>query len=105
MFPFSRWVSFDIAKPSLDRQRYVILSDCALLQDGESSVPSNALQHEEVGLEDCNDTHMEPNEEESSDEESDGESSDSESDQTETGDLTNMLIGMNGTKLKYKVGI
>lgn len=110
----TRWVSFDVAKPFLDRKAYVVLSDCASLQDGESSAPNASeqameLQNDDISLEDSNDVHMHQNEEaadpeyESSDDESGGESSDLESVQMENADIGNLLIGLKGTCLKYKV--
>lgn len=112
--PLSRWVPFDIARPFLDRKAYVVLSDCAILQDGESSTPNSSeqvmeLQHDDISLEDANDVFMHQNDEAddpeygSSDNESGEESSDLESIQMENEDISNLLIGLNGTCLKYKV--
>lgn len=36
----SRWIPFDIARPLLDKKGYVVLSDFASSQDGESSPSS-----------------------------------------------------------------
>ncbi|XP_062092510.1 arginyl-tRNA--protein transferase 2-like [Humulus lupulus] len=107
------WVSFDVARPFLDRKAYVVLSDCAALQDGESSAPNAPeqameVQHHDNSLEDTNDVLMHQMEEmddaeyDSSDIDSGGESSDPESIQVEDGDIGNLLIGMRGTCMKYK---
>ncbi|PON76715.1 Arginine-tRNA-protein transferase [Parasponia andersonii] len=107
-----QWVSFDVARPFLDRKAYVVLSDCAILQDGESSTPNASeqvieLQHDDITVEDSN-VLMHQNEEaadpeyQTSDDESGGESSDPESAQRENGDISNLLVGLKGTCMKYK---
>ncbi|XP_024020499.1 arginyl-tRNA--protein transferase 1 isoform X2 [Morus notabilis] len=108
-----QWVSFDVTRPFLDRKAYVVLSDCALLQDGESSDPNASeqameVEHNDISFEGSNDVPMHQTNEdadpeyESSDDESGGESSDPESVQFEIGDINNILIGLKGTCLKYK---
>lgn len=114
-FPFSRWVSFNVAMPFLDRMAYVVLSDCALFPNGVSSAPNASseqameVQHNDLSLEDSNDVYMHQADEvtdpefEISDDESSEESSDPESVQLEAGDINNILIELKGTCLKYKV--
>ncbi|KAL5568542.1 hypothetical protein UlMin_025117 [Ulmus minor] len=92
-----QWVSFDIARPWLDRKRYVVLSDCTTLQDGVSSAPNVSedvmeSQHDDITIEGSSDVEMYQNEEaldpedESSEDESGTESSGTESVQIENGD-------------------
>ncbi|XWS65861.1 hypothetical protein CRYUN_Cryun05aG0150200 [Craigia yunnanensis] len=108
-----RWIAFHIARPLLDKKKYVILSDFASLQDGESSqscIPECVmeLQHDDIGLEDSNDVLMDDDEEiieiesESSDDEVDPETSGLGSAAIDDGDLTNVLIGLRGSRLRYK---
>ena len=98
----------------LDKKKYVILSDFASLQDGESSqscIPECVmeLQHDDIGLEDSNDVLMDDDEEMiemesgSSGDELDPETSGLGSSAIEDGDLTNVLIGQRESRLRYKV--
>ncbi|OMO76048.1 hypothetical protein COLO4_25696 [Corchorus olitorius] len=100
-------------RPLLDKKKYVVLSDFASLQDGESSqscIPENVmeLQHDNIGVDDSNDVRMDDNEEmidiesDSSDDELDPETSSMESSAIDVGDLTNVLIGLRGSRLRYK---
>ncbi|XWS74816.1 hypothetical protein CRYUN_Cryun01aG0030200 [Craigia yunnanensis] len=108
-----QWVAFHIARPLLDKKKYVILSDIASLQDGESSrscIPESVmeLQHDDIGLEDSNDVLMDDDEEMiqmesgSSDDELDPETSGLGSAAIDDGDLTNVLIGLRGSRRRYK---
>lgn len=69
------------------------------------------VEHNDISFEGSNDVPMHQTNEdadpeyESSDDESGGESSDPESVQLEIGDINNILIGLKGTCLKYKVCI
>ncbi|KAF4357416.1 hypothetical protein F8388_017869 [Cannabis sativa] len=108
------WVSFDVARPYLDKKAYVVLSDCAAQQDEESSSPNASeqameMQHHDNSVEDTNDVLMPQREEmddaeydDSSDNDSGGESNLPESIQGDDGDIGNLLIGMRGTYMKYK---
>ena len=98
----------------LDKKKYIILSDFTSLQDGESSqscIPESVmeLQHDDIGLEDSNDVLMDDDEEMiemesgSSGDELDPETSGLGSSAIEDGDLTNVLIGLRGSRLRYKV--
>ncbi|KAE8712037.1 Arginyl-tRNA--protein transferase 1 [Hibiscus syriacus] len=108
-----QWVAFHLARPMLDKQKYVILSYYANLQDGESSQSCNPeslmnLQHDENGLEDSNDVFMGEDERvieiesDSSDDELEPETSGLGSGAIDNGDLTNVLVGLRGSRLRYK---
>ncbi|GMI87258.1 arginine-tRNA protein transferase 1, DELAYED LEAF SENESCENCE 1 [Hibiscus trionum] len=108
-----QWVAFHIARPMLDKKKYVVLSDYASLQDGESSQFCNPeslmdLQHDENGLEDSNDVFMGEDEQmieiesDSSDDELEPETSGLGSGATDDGDVTNVLVGLRGSQLRYK---
>ncbi|ONI24590.1 hypothetical protein PRUPE_2G248700 [Prunus persica] len=103
-----QWVPFAIAKPLLDRKPYVVLSDFSTLQDRESLLPHVSedvmeVQHDDIGKEDTNDFlmyddegMMEP-EYGSSDNEQHLPSVD-----VEDGDVNNILIGLKGSRVKFK---
>ncbi|KAK8577155.1 hypothetical protein V6N13_122148 [Hibiscus sabdariffa] len=108
-----QWVAFHIARPMLDKKKYVMLSDYASLPDGESSQSCNPeslmdLQHDENGLEDSNDVFMGEDEQmieiesDSSDDELEPETSGLGSGATDNGDVTNVLVGLRGSRLRYK---
>lgn len=105
-----RWVPFDIAKPLLDRKPYVVLSDSSILQNGESSLaqPTEDVMERQldIGQEDANDVLMDDEEMV----ESELESSDDEPGlettsygETEYGDISKVLLGLRGSRLRYKV--
>lgn len=108
----SRWVSFDIARPLLDRKPYAILSDPSILQNGESSIPQvteNATERQldDIGQEDANDVPMYEDEEMV---ESEEESSEDEPDlettsygEPENRDVGKVLLGIKGSRMRYKV--
>lgn len=106
----SRWVPFNIASPLLDRKPYVVLSDHALLQDGESSTPPASeiaieVQHDDNCDEDTNDvliddTEMIEPESESSD---DGSGPETSVETLENFDVGDILIGLKGSRVRYKV--
>uniref|UniRef100_A0A2N9FIB5 Arginyl-tRNA--protein transferase n=1 Tax=Fagus sylvatica TaxID=28930 RepID=A0A2N9FIB5_FAGSY len=108
-----QWIPFDIARPLLDKKRYAVLSDFAILQNGESSPPDvsdnvKEVQHDDDIHQDSNDSFMGEDEEmidhesESSDDESDLESSGLTSVDIEDGDISNILIGLKGSHFRYK---
>ncbi|GMY08203.1 arginyl-tRNA--protein transferase 2-like [Fagus crenata] len=108
-----QWIPFDIARPLLDKKRYAVLSDFAILQNGESSPPDvsdnvKEVQHDDGIHQDSNDSFMGEDEEmidhesESSDDESDPESSGLTSVDIEDGDISNILIGLKGSHFRYK---
>lgn len=107
----SRWVPFDIAKPLLDRKQYVVLSDFATLQNEESSTPSLFENHMEVQPceEESNDVPIDEDEEmseldfEDSDDESSPETTGLTSIDIEDGGVSNIMIGLKGSRLRYKV--
>lgn len=109
---FVRWVLYDIAKPFLDRRKYVVLSDCSTLQNGESSTLNFVdchmeEQQNESAQEGSNDVRMNNDEmvddSDSSDVESDSEASGATNVDLEDVDVNNVLIGVRGTRLRYKV--
>ncbi|KAJ7959660.1 Arginyl-tRNA--protein transferase [Quillaja saponaria] len=108
-----QWVSFDIARPLLDKKPYVILSDFTKLQNGKlciSPVTENdmEMQHDGIGQEDSNDIPINEDEEmielesESSDEESGSETSGLTSREIVDGDVSKILIGLKDSRLKFK---
>lgn len=112
-----QWVSFDIARPLLDRKRYVVLSDASILQNGESSPLQVAedqdtmlSQVDDSGQEDANDVPMHEDEDEDEEMvESELESSDDEPDiettsngEPENGDFSKVLLGIKGSRVRYK---
>jgi arginine-tRNA-protein transferase len=110
---YCRWIPYDIARPLLDRKLYVVLSDFAILQNGESSpsrISENVteVQHDDI-CQDSNDLCMEEDEEmidpdcDSSDDESGPESSDKVFIEIDDGGISNILIGLERSRLRYKV--
>ena len=110
---YCRWIPYDIARPLLDRKPYVVLSDFAILQNEESSpsnVPENVVevQHEDI-CQDSNDLCMDEDEEtndpesESSDDESGPESGNLVSIEIDDGEISDILIGLERSRLRYKV--
>ncbi|KAJ6720561.1 ARGINYL-TRNA--PROTEIN TRANSFERASE 2 [Salix viminalis] len=108
-----QWVPFDVAQPLLDRKPYVVLSDFVLLQNGESSQPlvsENVMevQGDENYDEDSNDVLVDDEDEmtepesESSDDDSGSDSCGQTSVEIENGNLGDILIGLNGSRLRYK---
>ncbi|XP_027335181.1 arginyl-tRNA--protein transferase 1-like isoform X2 [Abrus precatorius] len=106
-----QWIPFDIARPLLDRKPYAVLSDSSILQNGESSLPQvtddvTGSQFDDIGQEDANDVPMLEDEEivesdlECSDEEPDLETS--SYDEPEIGDVSEVLVGLKGSHVKYK---
>lgn len=110
---FCRWIPFDNAKPLLDKKLYVVLSDHATLQNGETlSLPvledHMEEQNEDIFHEgkndifDTEDTEMVELDSEHSDDESDPEVG-SPSEVTSDGDVGNVLIKLSSAHLRYKV--
>ncbi|KAL3523964.1 hypothetical protein ACH5RR_016798 [Cinchona calisaya] len=108
-----QWIPFDIAKPLLDRKRYVVLSDFASLRNGEPLPPAVLQNHMEEQHEDyfneCkNDVFVHEDEEmieldsEESDDESDPETCCAPSAAAEDGDVGNVLIGTKSVQLRFK---
>ncbi|KAF2319055.1 hypothetical protein GH714_012997 [Hevea brasiliensis] len=106
-----RWVPCNIASPLLDRKPYIVLSDHALLQNGESLLPHASenvieMQHDDNCDEDTNDILIDDSEEmiEAESESSDDESGPETSGQTlENNDVGDILIGLKGSRVRYKV--
>ncbi|XP_056169207.1 arginyl-tRNA--protein transferase 2 isoform X2 [Syzygium oleosum] len=106
-----RWVPYNVAKPLLDRSKYVVLSDYKD-QDEKPLLPPVAdhiseHQHDESEHKDLNDLLVEDEEmvdleEEESDVESESESSNVELSETEDSEIGNTLIGLRGSRLRYK---
>lgn len=105
-----QWIPFDIARPLLDRKPYVVLSDYALTQNGDSSLPvvsesSMELKLDDIVEEDSNDVPIDddgekiPNESDSSDEESDVDSSGQSGEDRDVGEI---LVGLKGSRVRYK---
>ncbi|KAK4489264.1 hypothetical protein RD792_005061 [Penstemon davidsonii] len=107
-----QWVPYDMAKPLLDRRKYVVLSDLTALQNGDS-LQLKAIDNimEEQQNEDIkeapndvfvNNDEMDELEYEDSDDESDLEASDETITDTRHGDISNVLIGVKEARLRYK---
>ncbi|XP_038886338.1 arginyl-tRNA--protein transferase 2-like [Benincasa hispida] len=107
------WVPFDAVKPLLDQKSYVVLSDFSLQLNGESSPllkVSNdmELEHNADFLEEPNDVNMDEDGEmaevysDSSDEDLGSESSSLASSEMEDGDVSNILIGIGDSRMRYK---
>ncbi|KAF5931277.1 hypothetical protein HYC85_032150 [Camellia sinensis] len=107
-----QWVPFDIARPLLDRKPYVILSDFATLPNGELPAPkvlenSIELQLDDPSQEEANDIPIDEDEEMG---ELDFEDSDDDSGSESSGlipvdvygSVSNILIGLKGSRLRYK---
>lgn len=111
-----QWVSFDIARPLLDRKRYVVLSDASILQNGESSPlqvtedqDAMLIQLDDSGQEDANDVPMHEDEEMVQFE---SEGSDDEYDEPDiqitshgepkNDDFSEVLLGIRGSRVRYK---
>lgn len=105
-----QWVPYDIARPLLDRKPYVTLSDFASLQNESSPcVSENVMgcQHDDIGQGDSNDVRMDYDDEmlgpesESDDDEPDTETI-GQPVGVEDGDISNIVIGVKGTRVRYK---
>ncbi|KAK6121892.1 hypothetical protein DH2020_044366 [Rehmannia glutinosa] len=106
------WVPYDIAKPLLDRRKYVVLSDCATLPNGESLPQDGLASHteelqNEFAQETSNDVIVNEDEmaeldSDCSDDESDSEASGASTMASEDANLSTVLIGVRGARLRYK---
>ncbi|KAG6602620.1 Arginyl-tRNA--protein transferase 2, partial [Cucurbita argyrosperma subsp. sororia] len=108
------WVPFDAAKPLLDQKSYVVLSDFSL-QNKESlplqEVPNDMqLKQDDDFLEEPNDSIIDEDEDDeiteaysySSDDDLDPESSGLASSGKEDGDVTNILMDIDTSRMRYK---
>jgi arginine-tRNA-protein transferase len=97
------WVPFDIAKPLLDRKKYVILSDEDQLPTLTESLMESNDNDENHIEEDFNDIPVDEDEEMS---DADFEDSDEEpahtSVETQARDVNDIMIGLKGSRLRYK---
>ncbi|KAA8539587.1 hypothetical protein F0562_026279 [Nyssa sinensis] len=110
-----QWVPFDIARPLLDRNKYVVLSDFTTLQNVDSSAAivledHMELQLDDPGEEDSYDIPIDEDKEtefyfEDSGDESSPKTSGMTSVEIEDGAVSNILIGLRGSRLRYKVRI
>lgn len=103
-----RWVPYDIAKPLLDRRKYVVLSDYATLRNGDSlplDVSDGHMeeQQNEFDHEPSTDVRMHEDEMAELDSDSSDVESDSEASVLEDVDLGNVLMGIREHRLRYKV--
>ncbi|KAF5453663.1 hypothetical protein F2P56_028552 [Juglans regia] len=103
-----QWIPFNVARPLLDRKPYVVLSDFATLKNGESSPPhvsEDFIEMQRYDIhQDSNDLGVEMIDPEygSSDDEPCLESSDVASIEREDGDISDILIEVEGSRLRYK---
>ncbi|KAL1290303.1 hypothetical protein HN51_058754 [Arachis hypogaea] len=105
-----QWVSFDIARPLLDKRPYVVLSDSSVLKNGDSSLhqateDSTERHLDDIDQEDANDVRMDEDEqtvdsEESSDDEPELETT--AYGNAENCDVSRVLVGVEGTCLRYR---
>jgi arginine-tRNA-protein transferase len=97
-----RWVPFEVAKPLLDKKPYSVLSNISKVSSSSSSPQASETllestsEHEDMEQGDTNDDDDEMY---NSDEDSDSDSSSSRN----RSDITNILISLNGPRLRYKV--
>ncbi|CAF2359207.1 unnamed protein product [Brassica rapa subsp. narinosa] len=97
-----KWVPFEVARPLLDKKRYVILSDIKESQNQCSLVPhaSETLatsEHEDMEQGETNDDFMGG----SDDEDEEMDESESEDAYIES-DIDNIVIGLYGSQYRYK---
>lgn len=97
-----RWVPFEVARPLLDKKRYVILSDIKESQNQSSLLPhasETLAAHEDMEQGETNDHFMG-----GSDDDEDEEMDESESEDTYIeSDIDNIIIGLYGSQYRYKV--
>lgn len=107
------WVPYDVAKPLLDRSRYVVLSDYANMQNGNSSStlePGKLLdqRHDERSDGDVNDADVGGDEKmrspdsDSSEDELLHETNELTAVPMENVDLGRILLGLRGTRVRYQ---
>lgn len=108
-----QWVPYDNARPLLDRKPYVVLSDFASLQNGESSLPQvsesdTGMENDDNVQEDSNDALIDYDEEMiepefgNFDNQPELETSGLTSKQAEDGDIAKILIGGQESRVRYK---
>ncbi|KAJ4969680.1 hypothetical protein NE237_002779 [Protea cynaroides] len=107
-----QWVPFDIASPLLDKRPYVVLSDFFTTQNIEFQhhLPENSVEpHSDLCQEDQSDIGRNEDVEMAepalvaSDDDSDPETSDLTSDdELEDAEISNVLIGLKGSHLRFK---
>ncbi|KAG7630822.1 N-end aminoacyl transferase N-terminal [Arabidopsis suecica] len=96
-----QWVPFEVAKPLLDKKPYSVLSNITKVSSSSSSPQASETllestsEHEDMEQGDTNDDDDEMY---NSDEDSDSDSSSSRN----RSDITNILISLNGPRLRYK---
>ncbi|KAK6933024.1 N-end rule aminoacyl transferase, C-terminal [Dillenia turbinata] len=104
-----QWVPFDMARHLLDKRPYVVLSDYESLQSGglsplalENLTEMQAHNSGQAASSEFNeDAEMMEPDFEDSDDESDPETS-SEADEFDDADVSNILIGLKGSRFRYK---
>ncbi|XP_042482349.1 arginyl-tRNA--protein transferase 2 isoform X2 [Macadamia integrifolia] len=105
-----RWVPFDIARPLLDKKPYVVLSNFGTTQNNESQhqLPENSERHPDLD-QDWNDIGSdedvgmaEPAFDGCSDDDSGPETNDLTSDELKDVDISNVLMGLKGSRLRFK---
>ncbi|CAM8892785.1 unnamed protein product [Rhodiola kirilowii] len=104
-----KWIPFETAKPQLDKKTYVVLSDITA-SENEDAQPSDFCNDEELQKdnfvqEDSNDGFVDVGDKEMV--EADSGSSDDEfapqtNDLTDVGDVSNVLIGVKDSRLRFK---
>ncbi|CAN7069478.1 hypothetical protein IGI04_041915 [Brassica rapa subsp. trilocularis] len=97
-----KWVPFEVARPLLDKKRYVILSDikesqnqCSLLPHASETLATS--EHEDMEQGETNDDFMGG----SDDEDEEMDESESEDAYIES-DIDNIVIGLYGSQYRYK---
>ncbi|XP_073121151.1 arginyl-tRNA--protein transferase 1-like isoform X2 [Henckelia pumila] len=108
-----QWVPYDVAKPLLDRRKYVSLSDFTGLQNEDLLLPNvfdNVLeeQQNDIVQDTSSDAFLNEDEmaegdsEEDSDDEANSEAIGATSVESEDADLSDLLIGLRGVRLRYE---
>ncbi|XP_010543738.1 PREDICTED: arginyl-tRNA--protein transferase 1 isoform X1 [Tarenaya hassleriana] len=112
-----QWVPYEIARPLLDKKRYVILSDYTNSRCQDSLLPltsetlvESMCEHQDVEPGETRDRFLDNGEEDEEMDEAELEDSDSDSDpenntfpsSAEDNDISNILIGLSESRFRYK---
>ncbi|XP_073293113.1 arginyl-tRNA--protein transferase 1-like isoform X2 [Primulina huaijiensis] len=105
-----QWVPYDVAKQLLDRRNYVSFSDFSALQNEDSLLPNvfDILEEQQndfvqdTSSDAVNDDEMAEMDSEDSDDEADSEVIGATSVESENADLSDLLIGLRGSRLRYE---
>ncbi|XP_073042449.1 arginyl-tRNA--protein transferase 1-like isoform X2 [Primulina eburnea] len=105
-----QWVPYDVAKQLLDRRNYVSLSDFSALQNEDSLLPNvfDILEEQQndfvqdTSSDAVNEDEMAEMDSEDSNDKADSEAIGATSVESENADLSDLLIGLRGARLRYE---